>query len=101
MHKLADCVESRGKAVYRAGKTVFLLCNFIVQTHPFTNPMSTTRYFSATLCAIFSPNFPRIFLSFIRGWLELIPTIHSPNNKSNTDVLDFYLGKLWRGAHTA
>jgi hypothetical protein len=100
MHRPLHCAEKRGKAVYQTEKTVFWLCNFIMQVRPFTKPLAITRDFSAALYAAFSLSFPRLILPFSRDSLGLIPTIHSPNNKSYMDTLDFYLEKLWKGACT-
>lgn len=100
MHNPLACVENRGKTVHPDIQTVFWLCNFIVQSRLLTKSMAITRGFSPMLYATFSLNFPRLVLLFNGYRSGLIPTIHSPNNKSYMDTLDFYLGKLWKGAYT-
>lgn len=95
-----SCVKTGVKAVYHTSKTVFELCNFIVQSSAIQRPVGRTRQLSAALCAAYTLIFPRSKLVLNRYIYEFIPTIHRPNNKSYMGILNFYLGKLWRGVYT-
>jgi hypothetical protein len=91
------CARTGAQPVYRAPQTVFWLCNFIVRfAHlhlaiPITVGLYPALYAAIALtCALPKATFNRLCF-------RLIPTIHSPNNKSYMDTLDIYLEKLWKG----
>ena len=97
MRKLSHCAQTGAQPVYQPRKTVFGLCNFIVHYPYSSKTVSITHRLPAWLSVTCTPNCPPYGVAFNRGVTGLIPTIHSPNNKSYMDTLRINTEKLWIG----
>jgi hypothetical protein len=91
------CVLTGAQLVHQASQTVFRLCNFIVQFTYLRVAIPITVGLYPALYAAIAPACAPPKATFNRLRYRLIPTIHSPNNKSYMDTLDIYLEKLWKG----
>jgi hypothetical protein len=100
MRNAFSCVHTGGKAVYRPVKTVFRLCKFIVQSSRPTTDVLITMRLCPDLYVSCTPGYPPKNTAANRGVFGLIPTIHTPNNKSYMDTIEINTGKLWIGSYT-
>lgn len=97
MYNTLPCAKKGGKTVDQSQKTVFGMCNFCMQSVHYNYPVVISSIFSAALCAASPRSFPLGFLTSTERTRRVIPTMHSPNNKSYMDILNFIRGKLLIG----
>ena len=100
MRNSNTCAQNGVQHVYQASKTVSSLCNFIVHSHTFSLAVYTSAELYTKLCNTCARFFPLKNVTINRGSVRLIPTIHSPNNKSYMDTLRINIEKLWIGGYT-
>jgi hypothetical protein len=87
------CVQDRGKAVQSGYKTVLSLCNLFVHNRASLGAVGISHSLYPALCAAYPLNYPRQNTQNNRGVVRVIPTVHSPNNKSYIGNLRINKGK--------
>jgi hypothetical protein len=88
----SSCGQVGGKDVQGGRRSTRGVCTYFVQNRHGTQGVRISTGFSTRFSGFCAPRHPQRKTGFNRGFPELIPIVHSPNNKNYMYILNKFKG---------